>query len=103
MPFPRGALVVALVPLALVVAGCSAVAPMPQKSVEQKAAEEIGQRTGLAPVVRCPGDLESRTGATMKCRLADPNGSKKTYGMTVKVVSLENGVAMLDFVLDEAG
>ncbi|MBW9210974.1 DUF4333 domain-containing protein [Mumia sp. zg.B21] len=90
-----------LVPLALtVLAGCGH-APMSEKSVEEKASEEMGKQIGLAPVVDCPDDLESRAGATMDCTLSDPNGSNKEYSMTVRVVSLENGVAKLKFALDD--
>lgn len=92
---------VALVPLALVLlAGCGH-APMPEKSVEEKASEEMGKQIGIAPVVDCPDDLESRQGASMSCTLSDPNGSEKKYSMTVRVVSLKNGVAKLDFALDD--
>jgi len=74
---------------------------MTEKSVEEKASEEMGKQIGLAPIVDCPGDLESRAGATMSCQLSDPNGSDKKFTMTVRVVSLKNGVAKLDFALDE--
>ncbi|WP_370618293.1 DUF4333 domain-containing protein [Mumia sp. Pv 4-285] len=91
----------ALVPLALVLlAGCGH-APMPEKSVERKASEELAKQIGLAPVVDCPDDLVSRAGATMSCTLSDPNGSEKEYTMTVRVKSLENGVAKLDFAIDD--
>ncbi|MFD1826066.1 MULTISPECIES: DUF4333 domain-containing protein [Mumia] len=92
---------VALVSAALVLLTACGHAPMPQKSVEEKASEAMGKQIGLAPIVDCPGDLESREGATMECELSDPNGSDKKFTMTVRVLSLKNGVAKLDFALDE--
>ncbi len=74
---------------------------MPEKAVEQKASEELAKQIGLAPVVDCPEDLVSRSGATMSCTLSDPNGSEQKYSMTVRVVSLENGVAKLKFAIDD--
>ncbi|KHL08247.1 uncharacterized protein DUF4333 [Mumia flava] len=89
------------VPVALVLlAGCGS-APMPEKAVEKKASVEVGKQIGLDPIVDCPGDLRSHEGATMQCTLKDPNGSDETFSMTVSVVSLENGVAHLDFALDD--
>ncbi|WP_262852199.1 DUF4333 domain-containing protein [Mumia quercus] len=91
----------ALAPVALVILTACGHAPMPQKAVEAKASEAMGKQIGLAPIVDCPGDLESREGASMSCQLSDPNGSDKKFSMTVRVVSLKNGVAKLDFALDE--
>lgn len=98
---PRG------VPPAVVCAGACAVLLLGCSTTTKKvsagdAAQQISDvledETGQRPdEVTCPEDLEAEVGATMRCELTD---GEATYGVTIGVTEVEDGVATFDIEVD---
>jgi hypothetical protein len=98
-------LVAAIVPALLVaLSACSASASigtpaMEKAQVEQKASEALAAQVGTAPdSIECPGDLEAKVGASMRCILTD--GETKV-GITTTVTSVEGTDVKFDVVVDD--
>src|ERR1700689_1114448 len=85
-----GILAAALLGTRGVPAGATA-GDVPKSVVEAQAAKVLAAETGQeSPSVKCPGDLQGKVGATLRCVLI-PKGSKLKYPVVVTVGSVHNG------------
>lgn len=79
----RSRLVSLVAVAALGLAGCSggSTPTIPKAEIEKKASAAMKKSTKKSYPVTCPGDLEAKKGATMRCWWTDPK--KNTLGVTV--------------------
>jgi hypothetical protein len=71
----------------------AAMGQVPKRVVESQAAKVLAAQTGQPlPRVTCPGGLQGRVGASIKCTLT-PKGSTAKYPVTVTVRSIHGGTA----------
>jgi hypothetical protein len=71
----------------------AATGAVPKAIVESQSAKILAAETGEGlPHVKCPGDLQGRVGASIKCVLT-PKGSKLKYPVVVTVNSVSKGTA----------
>ncbi|MGI0541712.1 DUF4333 domain-containing protein [Corynebacterium aquatimens] len=78
--------------------GCTG--SVPKNEVETQIADQLEAQVGQRPdSIECPGDLEAKEGATMRCTLSA--GDTK-YGVDVQVTKAEGGKAEFDIQVDDA-
>jgi Domain of unknown function (DUF4333) len=88
---------IALLALGLAACGSNDLAA---DSVAKAAEDALEAEAGARPDVSCPHDLPAEVGAKARCTLSvgeDPN----TYGVTVRVTSIEGKTAHFDVEVDE--
>ncbi|MFL6090007.1 MAG: DUF4333 domain-containing protein [Aeromicrobium sp.] len=85
---------------AVLLTGCSKT--VSKADVEKQSATQLAAVTNQpVPKVTCPGDLEAKVGATMKCTLV-AKGDTVKYPVTITVTSLKGGKANFNAVVGPA-
>lgn len=95
----RPALALLLPALVAGLAGCGT-KTVSASTVAKAAEDALEQQVGTRPDITCPHDLAAKVGATTRCRLT-AEGLDGTYGVTVKVRSLDSGKAHFDVQVDD--
>ena len=80
-------------------AGCGTVT-VSAHDVATAAEQALEQQVGSRPDITCPHDLEAKVGASTRCTLT-ADGLDGTYGVTVRVRSVQGGKATFDVRVDE--
>jgi hypothetical protein len=91
---------VASFPLAaLVLFGITACGSIQEDSLEKNVADQLEKMAGQRPDdVDCPGDLEAKVGADIRCTLT---AGGEEIGLTVTVTSVDGTDAKYDIQVDE--
>lgn len=91
----------ALLCLLLVPAGlsCSTTPVLSASAAADQVSDALEAEVGRAPEeVTCPDDLDAEVGNEMRCTLVD---SGESYGVTVRITSVEGDTAEFDIEVDE--
>lgn len=92
------ALLVCAAACAVLLVGCSSPKTVSSADAAQQISDVLEDETGQRPDdVTCPEDLDAEVGATMRCELTD---GEATYGVTIDVTEVEDGVATFDIQVD---
>ena len=94
----RTALLALLPVIAVTTAGCGP-SVVPAREVATAAEQALEKQVGTRPNISCPHDLEAKVGATTRCTLT-ADGLDGTYGVTVRVRSVQGGKANFDVTVD---
>lgn len=94
---PRLVATLVLIPLLAGVA-CSGEQVVTAEELGEQVSAALADQVGREPdEVSCPEDLEARVDAEARCELSD---SGSTYGVTVRVTSIDDGRAEFDIQVD---
>ncbi|MCF1596914.1 DUF4333 domain-containing protein [Streptomyces muensis] len=85
---------------AALLVGCSSEAKLAKDEVANSVAEKLAAQTGQPkPDVTCPEDLAGEVGTSLRCKLTATDGT--SFGVTVKVTSVEGSTIRYDIKVDE--
>lgn len=85
---------------AALLVGCSSQAELSKDEVANTVAEKLAAQTGQPkPDVTCPDDLAGKVGTSLRCKLTATDGT--SFGVTVKVTSVEGGTIHYGIEVDE--
>ncbi|MFI9511331.1 DUF4333 domain-containing protein [Nocardia sp. NPDC052566] len=94
-----------LAAIALAAAGCGSesaptTAPVSKQQVETQITEKLAAKLGASPqAVHCPGDLDGKVGATLRCDLTDHTGIE--YGVTVTTTAVDGKDVNFEIKVDD--
>ncbi|WNV75845.1 DUF4333 domain-containing protein [Geodermatophilus sp. DSM 44513] len=88
---PRHLLAAPVLALGLTACGAS----VAQAELEARVAGALQARSGVAPAVSCPGDLDAEVDASTECTAVDPATGERTAWRVV-VTAVADGVADFD-------
>jgi hypothetical protein len=90
---------VALPALACGLAACTSTLTLSADDVAKSAEDALEQKIGQRPDITCPDDVEAKVGTETRCTLT-ADGLDGTYGVTVKIKSVEGTTANFDVQVD---
>lgn len=97
-PRPITAAIVGVTAALGLLTGCGSTPSVSSSDAAQQIADALEGKTGQRPdEVSCPEDLEAEIGASIRCALSDGD---ETYGVTISVTDVTDGVATFDIVVD---
>ena len=95
--FPRALLV--LPALSFVLGACTTTATLSADQVAKSAEDALEKQVGSRPDITCPKDVEAKVGNETRCTLT-AKGLDGTYGVTVRIKSVEGTTANFDVLVD---